>query len=194
MKSEKVINLDLDDSRISKIGEVIGNKTCRKILELIAEREMSESEIADELKIPINTVGYNIKKLRESGLIEESKEILWSEKGKRVRKYGVSNKKIVISPRKANKLNLSLLGLAGVSGIAGLVMKFLGNKTYSAQDLSYATESTSLSVVESSREIAYKESVGAFGNLSFLDPAFFFISFAVILLIVVLIINWRKII
>ena len=78
---------------------MISNKTCKKILQTLAEREMSESEIAKELKIPINTVDYNIKKLYGAGLVDQSKRFLWSEKGKRIYYYKISDKRIVISPK-----------------------------------------------------------------------------------------------
>ena len=97
--ADKYINVDLDDPRTSNIGEVISNPSCKKILGLLAEKEMSESDIAQTLKIPLNTVGYNIKKLIDSGLIEKSKNYFWSVKGKRISTYRVSNKKIVISPK-----------------------------------------------------------------------------------------------
>ncbi|MDO8508849.1 MAG: helix-turn-helix domain-containing protein [Nanoarchaeota archaeon] len=93
------IMVDLDDPRTEKIADVISNKTSKKILSLLAEGELSESEIANKLEIPLNTVGYNIKKLEEVGLIEKVKGFLWSVKGKRIHKYRVSNRKIVISPK-----------------------------------------------------------------------------------------------
>jgi DNA-binding transcriptional ArsR family regulator len=110
------IAIDLNDSRSDKIAEVISNKTCKRILNLIAEGEMSESEIAGELELPINTVGYNIKNLASAGLIETTKNVLWSVKGKRVLKYKVSNKKIIISPKSMFKGILpGLLVLAGAT-------------------------------------------------------------------------------
>jgi len=118
--SKKEINMDLDDPRAGKIAEVLGNKTCKKILGVLAEeKEMTESEIASELGVPLNTVGYNVKKLVSAGLIEKVGGFLWSVKGKRVHKYKVSNKKIVISPR----INVSKI-LAGFIGVlvVGLVV------------------------------------------------------------------------
>ena len=71
--AEKIISIDLNDPRSAKIAEVIRNKTCKRILGLIAEKEVSESEISSELSLPMNTIGYNVKKLVDSGLIEEEK-------------------------------------------------------------------------------------------------------------------------
>ncbi|MEK6854998.1 MAG: helix-turn-helix domain-containing protein [Nanoarchaeota archaeon] len=101
--SEKYVMIDMNDARSVKIAEVISNKTCKNILGALAEREMSESEIASELDIPLNTVGYNVKKLVEAGLIEKSNKFFWSAKGRRINSYKISNKKIVISPKMVSK-------------------------------------------------------------------------------------------
>ena len=97
--AEKYISVDLNDPRTGEIADVISNKTSKRILTLLAESEMSEGEIAKSLDLPANTVEYNIKKLVNSGLIEKSKGTLWSVKGRKIEKYRVSNKKIVISPK-----------------------------------------------------------------------------------------------
>lgn len=94
------IMIDLDDPRTEKIADVISNKTAKRILGMLADRELSESELAKELGIPLNTTEYNIRKLEEAGLIEKVKGFLWSVKGKRIHRYRVSNRKIVISPRR----------------------------------------------------------------------------------------------
>lgn len=98
--SEKYFNVDIDDPRASAIAEVMSNKTAKKILSLISEKEVSESDIASELNIPLNTVGYNIDKLLKAGLIERSKNFFWSVKGKKIPTYRLSNRKILISPKK----------------------------------------------------------------------------------------------
>lgn len=65
------IALDVEDPRSSLIAEVLANKSCRKILGLLTERELSESELSSQLAIPLTTVGYNVKKLIAAGLIEK---------------------------------------------------------------------------------------------------------------------------
>jgi len=116
MGTKKEINVDIDDPRAGKIAEVLRNKTCKKILGVLAEEELTESEIAERLNMPLNTVGYNVKKLREAGLIEPVKGFLWSVKGKRVYRYRPANKKIVISP----KVNIAKI-VAGFAGIFVLI-------------------------------------------------------------------------
>ena len=83
MTDEKYVLVSLGDERAKEIAEAIGNKTSKKILDLLSDKEMSESEISRELKIPLNTADYNVKKLVKAGLIEEKKHF-FSSKGKRI--------------------------------------------------------------------------------------------------------------
>jgi DNA-binding transcriptional ArsR family regulator len=96
--AESYISIDLNDPRAKNISEVIGSSTCKKILKLLAEKELTETEISKELKIPLNSVEYNLKKLIQSGLIESTQH-WWSIKGKKMPSYRVSDKKIIISPK-----------------------------------------------------------------------------------------------
>ena len=91
--------LDLNDPRAGEIAEAMANKTAKKVLALLAEKEMSGSEIASSLKIPLNTVGYNLKKLVSAGLVEKTKKIFWSSRGKKMEIYKLANKRIIISPK-----------------------------------------------------------------------------------------------
>ncbi len=74
MVNKKHIMLDLDDPRVGKIADVISNKTAKKIVGYLADNEVSEAEIVRDLKLPANTVNYNIKNLLEAGLIERTKK------------------------------------------------------------------------------------------------------------------------
>jgi DNA-binding transcriptional ArsR family regulator len=121
MADKNALMIDLDDERAEKIAEVITNKTCKKILSALAEKEMSESEISSELGIPLNTVGYNIDKLIGAGLIEKAEKSFWSVKGKKVHSYRVSNKRIVISPKR--KLVRGVLPAVLVAGLAAIGIK-----------------------------------------------------------------------
>ncbi|MEK6893366.1 MAG: helix-turn-helix domain-containing protein [Nanoarchaeota archaeon] len=96
---EKYINFNLDDPRADKLAEALSNKTCKKILSLLVEKDMNASEIAQALNLPLNTIGYNLEKLVSAGLIEKSKKFFWSVKGKKIDSYAIVNKKIIISPK-----------------------------------------------------------------------------------------------
>ncbi|MFH1500459.1 MAG: beta-propeller domain-containing protein [archaeon] len=106
---DKFILMGMDDERSKKIAEVIGNKTCKKILDYLADNtEKSEKEISEALGIPINTVEYNLKKLLDSGLVEKAKNFFWSRKGKKIDLYKLAKKHIVISPRSTRPSMTSL--------------------------------------------------------------------------------------
>jgi DNA-binding transcriptional ArsR family regulator len=103
--TKKYVVVDLGDERVSNLANILSNKTARKIVEFIADGEVSEGDIASSLKLPANTVNYNVKKLLDSGVIEKSKKFLWSEKGKKIYFYQVANRSIVISPKKLFNFN-----------------------------------------------------------------------------------------
>lgn len=109
------IEFNIDDERAGKIAEVIANKTCKKILNLIAEsdKELSVGDISSKLKIPLNTADYNVKKLVHSGLIEKTSNFFWSVKGKKIPIYKIANKKIIISPKTSFKGILTSLIAGG---------------------------------------------------------------------------------
>lgn len=115
------ISISIDDHRIKDIAEAVTNKTCKKILNYLTKNEKTISEISVELNIPINTVEYNIKKLLNSGLIEK-KSFWWSVKGKKMPTYTVSNKRIIISPKRYTN-NLKYLIALGITGVISLVIK-----------------------------------------------------------------------
>jgi len=121
--AKKYIMLDLDDERISSLGDVLGNKTSKKIINYLSDKEANETEISRDLKIPANTVNYNVKKLLESGLIEKSKEFFWSVKGKKIPMYRVANKKIVISPKSSSSF-IAVVGSLVAVGAGAVLVKF----------------------------------------------------------------------
>ena len=147
------IMVDLDDPRTDKIADVISNKTAKKILGLLAEKELSETEIANSLSMPLNTVGYNIHKLEEVGLIEKVKGFLWSVKGKRIHKYKVSNRKIIISPRNILK---GIIPSVLISGAIALGIKAWVDNKIAVSNIAQATKGT--------RDMALEKSVSAADN------------------------------
>ncbi|MBU2562222.1 MAG: helix-turn-helix domain-containing protein [Nanoarchaeota archaeon] len=99
----KFILMSLDDERSKRISEVLGNKTCKRIIDYLANnKEASAKDISKSLKIPMNTADYNLKKLLASELIQKRKNFFWSVKGKKIVLYELSNKSIVISPKSSS--------------------------------------------------------------------------------------------
>lgn len=132
--SDKIIQVDLGDERIQEIAEILSNKTCKKILELLAEKEMSESDISTALNLPLNTVGYNINKLVSAGLVEKTKSFFWSVKGKKIPTYRVANRKIVIYPKRSIK---GIVPTVLISALLALgVRAFISGKEVSNIDYS----------------------------------------------------------
>ena len=129
--------IGLDDKRSKKIAEVIGNKTCKKIIDYLSEtKEASEKDIADKLAIPINTAEYNLNKLIESGLIEKTKNFFWSVKGRKIDMYKLSNKKIIISPKSSFKGILpAFVAVLTGSFIIKVITDKLSYANYASQEL-----------------------------------------------------------
>jgi len=122
--TKKYLLFSIEDDSAKKLAGILGNKTCKKIIDILAEKESSEKDIADELKIPINTVEYNLKKLLDAEIVEKTKNFFWSQKGKKIPMYKVSNKSIIISPKSKISSDLkSILPVAILSGIGALIVR-----------------------------------------------------------------------
>jgi DNA-binding transcriptional ArsR family regulator len=131
---------DINDSRATLIAEVLGNKTCTKILSFLAEKEMSETDLAKELKLPANTVHYNVQKLVSAGFVEPASKFFWSTKGKKIVMYKISNKKVVISPKTSFKGILP--ALIGTGIVAFLVKVFTASSNALSTGASQIAAST----------------------------------------------------
>jgi len=106
MADDKFILMNLNDEISGYVAEALKNPTCKKILNLLGDvKEASEKDIADGLKMPINTVEYNINKLIKSALVEKTKYFFWSVKGKKIPMYKLARKHIIISPNKKPDIN-----------------------------------------------------------------------------------------
>lgn len=128
MEKDNFILVSMDDPRAKKIAKVVGNKTAHKILNFLEENpKKSEQDIATGLKVPLNTVGYNIKQLLDSGLIEKTENFFWSQKGKKISLYQVSNKSVIFSPKKANLSSQikSILPVSLLAGVGALVIRLV---------------------------------------------------------------------
>jgi len=98
---KKLIVLPLDENS-KEISQILANDTARKILETLAEKPLSATEIADSLDLALTTVQYDIKKLQDAGLIRVV-DTRASEKLKEVKVYGPEEKFIVIAPKSVKR-------------------------------------------------------------------------------------------
>jgi predicted transcriptional regulator len=140
--SEKYLLFSLDDEKSKKLGEVISNPTCKKIVNLLSEKDLSEADIAHELNIPINTAEYNLKKLLEAGIIEKKKEFFWSRKGRKIDMYKVANKLIVISPKKSSGVYSKLKSIVPVALVSGILTGFIAWYYKTGETASIAVQKT----------------------------------------------------
>lgn len=127
MANKNFLLLSLEDAKIKKISNVISNESCRKILEYLSTKDATESELAEKLGLPISTIHYNLQQLMGTGLIEV-KEFHYSEKGKEVNHYRLTNKYIIIAPKKTfgikEKLK-SILPIVLIVGATSLIIQYL---------------------------------------------------------------------
>ena len=182
------IMVNLDDPRTGKIANAISNATCKKILSLLSEKELSESDIASELKIPINTIEYNLKKLVESGLVEKAKNFFWSTKGKKIIIYKVSNKNIVISPKSMIKGIIPALIISGATALG--IKLFIDNKVSSISRM--AKESAQVASADSAAMIQPEYGASLYSTLASANLWAWFLMGALVGLLVFLLWNWAK--
>jgi predicted ArsR family transcriptional regulator len=185
---DKFILIGLDDERSKKLSEVLGNKTCKKIIDFLSEtKDASEKDISDGLRIPINTIEYNLKKLLDAGLIEKTKNFFWSEKGRKIKMYKLSNKSIIIQPKSkfvSSKIK-SLLSVLGILAIATIFVRYFSQRVTQFQNLGREM------AFESGEKIATGTSESSAIFIS--QPIWiWFLMGALIAIIIFTILNWRK--
>jgi len=126
----KFLLVNLDEDKTKKLAEVISSSTSRRILNYLAEKEATESELARETGLPLSTVHYHLQKLKEGGLVS-AEEFHYSKKGREVNHYKLANKYIIIAPKEVRGLKSRLksilpiaLVIGGISLIIELVQRF----------------------------------------------------------------------
>jgi DNA-binding transcriptional ArsR family regulator len=125
----KFLLINLNEEKTKKLAEVISSTTSRKILDYLAEKEATESELSKALGFPLSTVHYHLQKLQQGGLVTVE-EFHYSKKGREVNHYKLANKYIIIAPKEVKGLKsrlksiLPLVGIiAGISVIIELVQR-----------------------------------------------------------------------
>ena len=189
--------VSLEDSKSKAISEVLGSKTCKKIIGYLSEKkEASQKDISNALNIPMNTLDYNIKKLLGSGFIQKRKNFFWSKKGRKIDLYKLSNKTILISPKQriTSKIK-SVLPVAILSGLGAiLVRQFLVVKnifeTRAPEVLTQAQDAVMSTARAEAANIVVEK-----GNFFFTTPSpawLWFLGGALTAIFLFAIFNWRK--
>ncbi len=193
--ARKYLLISMDDERAKHISEVLGNQSCKKIIDVLAEKnEASEKDISDMLGMPINTVEYNLHKLMKAELIEKAKKFFWSKKGKKIDMYKLSNKSIVISPKSSkikSKLK-SILPTAIIAGIGAVLLRYL---IFPAQKLTELLDNGGELLSYGAKD-AVATAPQALANSSSLvsqiSPLWWFVGGALVTIVFFTILNWRK--
>ncbi|MEK6878180.1 MAG: helix-turn-helix domain-containing protein [Nanoarchaeota archaeon] len=190
--NEKYVMLNLDDEKLESLAEVLNNKTAKKIVSYLAEKEASEGDLAKELNIPANTVNYNIKKLVESGLIETSKNYFWSVKGKKIPQYKVSKKIIMISPKSSSSTK-ALLSAFLATGIMAFLIKIYTSRNNGVQDISAGDMAISgTTSVKSMAEITVAEAPSLLPSAAVPELWVWFLLGGLTALVFYMLLNWRR--
>ncbi|WP_460127165.1 ArsR/SmtB family transcription factor [Thermococcus prieurii] len=125
MGSLEYETIDVTDERVRELAQVLANERAMAILRLLRERELSMSEIAKELDMPISTVSYHLDKLLRVGLVE----VAGKKYGKRlqeVKLYRASSRPILLLPRPTERRTspldkLRVITLSVATGLSALV-------------------------------------------------------------------------
>lgn len=135
MTKESFVLVSLKGNKAKKVAQVLSNKTSRKILDYLADKKKStETEISKELNLPISTVHYNLKHLMDAKLVKAD-EFHYSEKGKEINHYSLTNKYIIIAPESSTPgirdrlksiLPVGLITVA-VAGVMQLLSRYFPN-------------------------------------------------------------------
>ena len=127
MAKKKLLLISLQQDEAKKIAQVISNETCRKILDYLADKESTETELAEKLNIPLSTTHYNLKQLIKSGLVV-AEEYHYSKRGKEINHYKLANQYIIIAPKNVSGIKSKLRSILPVGIItlmgAGLIHVF----------------------------------------------------------------------
>lgn len=178
----------MEDDKTKKLAGVLNSKICKKIIDTLSDEELSEKDLADKLKIPINTIEYNLKKLLSAELIEKSKNFFWSKKGRKIDVYKVSNKSIIISPkssRMTSKLK-SILPAVLIAGIGAIAIRYYSvsrGVNYGAEKLMASEVGADEILVDSANYFVTAQPFPIWG---------WFLAGALFIIVIFTILNWRK--
>jgi DNA-binding transcriptional ArsR family regulator len=105
--ADDVVILEPGDERAQKISKAMGSQTASDILQLLAEKQKSLTEITEQLAIPLTTAKYHIENLLDAGLISVA-ETRYSVKGREIKIYCLTNQLLIVAPRTSNVRSLLL--------------------------------------------------------------------------------------
>jgi len=124
--AEDIVLLEPGDERAQKIAKAMASPTGGDILHFLGEGPKSLTDIADQLKVPLNTAKYHLENLLDAGLIAVA-ETKYSVKGREIKLYSLTNQLLIVAPRQSNvrSLLLKYASLFGIVAVATLGISFL---------------------------------------------------------------------
>ncbi len=152
MKSPYLM-VSLEDSESKAVAQVLSNDTSRQIMKYMTGHDkVSETEIAKTLDLPLSTVHYNMQHLLKTKLVE-ALEFHYSEKGKEVLHYSLSNKIIVIAPKKDDKKLLKkALPVIGFIGLFTVGLSILRENVFSQSSMRLMAGTAEATIMKSTSE------------------------------------------
>jgi DNA-binding transcriptional ArsR family regulator len=161
MAEEPYLLVSLDEDKSKTLAQVLSNDTSRKILDHLSKKEhATETEISKDLKVPLSTVHYNLDLLVKADLVS-NEQFTYSEKGKQIVHYALSNKYVIIAPKRTqqlmDKLKQFLPVLLITTGISLGIKYFLNRPMptlYDAAPMLKATADSSEMVAMGARNVS----------------------------------------
>ncbi len=195
MTKEKFLLVSLSENKAKQLSQTIANKTCRKILNYLADNEATESELAEKLDISISTVHYNLKQLQKAGLII-AEEYHYSKKGKEVNHYKLANKYIIIAPKSTYGIKEKLRSVLPVALIVAAGTAFIQFFSKNTARFAAVQEETALKIEEQAavETIRAADYAPAMADKFFLfsNIALWFFIGASVTLILYLLVDWFR--
>jgi DNA-binding transcriptional ArsR family regulator len=93
---DDVVVIQPGDERAQKIARAMASQTANAVIQAFGSGPLTSSEVARQMKIPITTASYHIENLLDVGLLEVM-DTRWSEKGREVKVYGLTNQVLIIA-------------------------------------------------------------------------------------------------
>jgi predicted ArsR family transcriptional regulator len=127
MAKESFMLVSLREDKAKKLAQVISNPTCTKILNYLAGKDATESQVAKDLGIPLSTVHYNLQQLVDAKLVI-AEEFHYSEKGREVNHYKLANKYIIIAPQEDDSFLQHIrkyIPAAIIVAVTGMALKIM---------------------------------------------------------------------
>jgi Predicted transcriptional regulator len=93
---DDVVVIQPGDERAQKIARAMASQTANAVIQAFGSGPLTSSQVARQMKIPITTASYHIENLLDVGLLEVM-ETRWSEKGREVKVYGLTNQVLIIA-------------------------------------------------------------------------------------------------